>query len=173
MAVMKPLIAVTYSLSRSSERLSPIKTVRLTRDREKYSKIFEKLLSQGDDLVICPEGTTCREPYLLRFGPLFAEMSDDIIPVAIDIQVWMFYGTTASGLKWLDPVFLLLNPITNCSLKLLEKLPKSFKCGVGGKSKFEVVDVLQEQIGKALKFECTNLSRKDKYMLLAGNEGII
>ncbi|XP_031266502.1 probable glycerol-3-phosphate acyltransferase 3 [Pistacia vera] len=173
MAIMKPLTAVTYSLSRCSEVLSPIKTVRLTRDREKDSKILEKLLSQGDDLVVCPEGTTCREPYLLRFSPLFAEMSDDIIPVAIDIQVGMFYGTTASGLKCLDPVFLLMNPITNCSVKLLKKLPKSLTCDAGGKSKFKVADHLQAQIGKALKFECTSLSRKDKYMMLAGNEGKI
>ncbi|KAK9086248.1 hypothetical protein Syun_028642 [Stephania yunnanensis] len=98
----KPVTAVTYSLSKVSELLAPIKTVSLTRDKQKDSRILEKLLSQGD-LVVCPEGTTCRENYLLRFSPLFAEMGDEIIPVAMDSHVDMFYGTTASGIKCLDP----------------------------------------------------------------------
>ncbi|GMI77188.1 GLYCEROL-3-PHOSPHATE sn-2-ACYLTRANSFERASE 3 [Hibiscus trionum] len=91
-ALMKSVSAVTYSLSR-----------------------FSEMLSKGD-LVVCPEGTTCREPYLLRFSPLFAELTDEIVPVAIN---------------------------------------------------------LQGQIATALGFECTGLTRKDKYMILAGNAGII
>ncbi|XVE89545.1 hypothetical protein DITRI_Ditri20bG0004700 [Diplodiscus trichospermus] len=168
----QPLTAVTYSLSCVTELFAPIKTVRLTRNREKDSKLIEKQLKQGD-LVICPEGTTCREPYLLRFSPLFAEISDEIVPVAIDFQVSMFYGTTASGYKILDPVFLLMNPTSHCSVRVLEKLPKSFTCQGGGKSKFEVANYVQSQIAKALNFECTSLTRKDKYMILAGNEGIV
>ncbi|XWS58081.1 hypothetical protein CRYUN_Cryun08bG0004400 [Craigia yunnanensis] len=169
MGLLKPLKAVTYSLSRVTELLAPIKTVRLTRNREKDSKMIEKQLKQGD-LVICPEGTTCREPYLLRFSPLFAERSDEIVPVAIDFQVSMFYGTTASGFKSLDPIFLYMNPTSHCSVRILEKLPKSFTCE-GGKSKFEVANHVQAQIAKALNFDCTSLTRKDKYMILAGNEG--
>ncbi|KAK8698034.1 hypothetical protein V6N13_114166 [Hibiscus sabdariffa] len=168
----RSLTAVTYSLSRVSELVAPMTTVRLTRNREKDSKMMEKQLKQGD-LVICPEGTTCREPYLLRFSPLFAEISEDIVPVAIDFQVSMFYGTTAGGYKFLDPAFLLMNPTTHCSATILEKLPKSFTCQGGGKSKFEVANHVQTLIGKALNFECTSLTRKDKYMILAGNEGIV
>ncbi|KAH7542934.1 probable glycerol-3-phosphate acyltransferase 3 [Ziziphus jujuba] len=172
MVLGKPLTAVTYSLSRVTELISPIKTVRLTRCKEKDSKLMEKLLNQTD-IVVCPEGTTCREPYLLRFSPLFAEMSDEIVPVAIDYCVSMFYGTTASGYKALDPIFLLMNPITNCSIKILDKLPGCFTCRVGGKSKFEVANYVQSKIGKVLGFECTSLTRKDKYIILAGNEGTI
>ncbi|KAB2018639.1 hypothetical protein ES319_D08G243400v1 [Gossypium barbadense] len=165
------LAAVTYSLSRVTELFAPIRTVRLIRNREKDSKMIEKQLQQGD-LVICPEGTTCREPYLLRFSPLFAEKTDHIVPVAIDFHVSMFYGTTAGGYKSLDPVFLLMNPTSHCSLAILEKLPRSYTCK-GGKSKFEVANHVQALIGKALNFECTSLTRKDKYMILAGNEGIV
>ncbi|PPD99902.1 hypothetical protein GOBAR_DD03082 [Gossypium barbadense] len=160
------LAAVTYSLSRVTELFAPIRTVRLIRNREKDSKMIEKQLQQGD-LVICPEGTTCREPYLLRFSPLFAEKTDHIVPVAIDFHVSMFYGTTAGGYKSLDPVFLLMNPTSHCSLAILEKLPRSYTCK-GGKSKFEVANHVQALIGKALNFECTSLTRKDKYMILAG-----
>ncbi|MCZ6919896.1 MAG: 1-acyl-sn-glycerol-3-phosphate acyltransferase [Rickettsia endosymbiont of Ixodes persulcatus] len=170
-ALMKPAVtAAIYSLSTITERFSPIKTVRLTRNKEKDSKMMEKQLSQGN-LVVCPEGTTCREPYLLRFSPLFAETTDEIVPIAMDIQASMFYGTTASGFKCLDPVFLLMNPTTSCSINILEKLPRGFTCGVGGKSKFEVANYVQAMIAEALRFECTNLTRKDKYMILAGNEG--
>nr|XP_027109711.1 probable glycerol-3-phosphate acyltransferase 3 [Coffea arabica] len=172
MALMKPVTAATYSLSRISEMLSPIRTVRLMRDRENDLRMMDEVLCQGD-VVVCPEGTTCREPYLLRFSPSFAELTDDIVPVALDMQVSMFYGTTASGLKCLDPLFFLLNPSPTYMIKFLERLPASYTCGSGGKSRYEVANYVQCEIGKALGYECTSLTRKDKYMILAGNEGVI
>lgn len=172
-ALNKPLTAVTYSLSRLSEILAPIKTVRLTRDRDEDKRRMENLLLQGD-LVVCPEGTTCREPFLLRFSPLFAELSENIVPVAMKAHVRMFYGTTAGGLKCLDPLFFLMNPFPCYDVQLLEKVPADYTCGgVGGKSRFDVANHVQGQMGQALGFECTQLTRKDKYLMLAGNEGIV
>ncbi|XP_050376730.1 probable glycerol-3-phosphate acyltransferase 3 [Argentina anserina] len=169
-ATDKSLTAVTYSMSKINEIIAPMKTIKLTRDREKDRNQMDKLLSKGD-LVVCPEGTTCREPYLLRFSPLFAELTDDIIPVAVDVQADMFYGSTASGFKFLDPIFHLLNPNPVYTVRILEKLQASDTCMFGGKSRFEVANLVQNEIGKALGFKCTSLTRKDKYMILAGNDG--
>lgn len=167
----KNLHAVTYSLSKISEILAPIKTVRLTRNRQQDQDMMERLLSQGD-VVVCPEGTTCREPYLLRFSPLFSEISDEIIPVAVNTHVSMFHGTTAGGLKSLDPVFFLLNPSPIYTIQLLEKVSSEVSsCGDGSTSRFDVANYVQRELGKVLGFECTKLTRRDMYFILAGNEG--
>ncbi|KAJ0520503.1 putative glycerol-3-phosphate 1-O-acyltransferase [Helianthus annuus] len=165
-----PLTAVTYSLSRMSEILAPIKTVKLTRDRDQDAKTIDKMLKLGD-VVVCPEGTTCREPYLLRFSPLFAELSDHIVPVALDSYVTMFYGTTADGLKWLDPFLFMMNPNPTYRVQLLDQIH-----GVTSdaqSTRFDVANYVQSEIGKTLDFECTSLKRKDKYLVLAGNEGYV
>ncbi|KAK2649720.1 hypothetical protein Ddye_017209 [Dipteronia dyeriana] len=170
-ALKKNLTAVTYSLSRMSEILAPNKTVRLTRDRDQDGKMMERLLNQGD-LVVCPEGTTCREPYLLRFSPLFADMSDNIVPVAVNTYVTMFYGTTASGLKCLDPFIFLMNPSSSYTMEFLHAVSGLYTCPDGENTRFGVANHVQSEIGKALGFECTKLTRRDKYMILAGTEGI-
>ncbi|XAR61440.1 Glycerol-3-phosphate 1-O-acyltransferase [Bertholletia excelsa] len=162
----KPVAAVTYSLSRVSEVLPPIRTVRLTRDRFRDAEVMDKLLKQGD-MIVCPEGTTCREPYLLRFSPLFSELSEDIVPVAMDTQVSVFYGATASGFKCLDPFFFLMNPFPCYTIQFLDKVK-------GGKTenwRFVMANFVQRELGKALGFQCIGLTRKDKYLILASNEG--
>ncbi|KAJ0831751.1 putative glycerol-3-phosphate 1-O-acyltransferase [Helianthus annuus] len=145
MAIMKPVTALTYSVSPLSELLSPIKTFHLSRNKEKDYKIMETLLNQNHDVVLCPEGTTCREPYVLRFSPLFAEISNDFIPVALDAKVSMFYGTTASGFKFLDPLFFVLNPTAIYHIKILENL---LDANIVEQSRIEIANRVQNRLLK-------------------------
>ncbi|CAD5192592.1 unnamed protein product [Musa acuminata subsp. malaccensis] len=168
-ALNKHVGAVTYSISPISETLSPIRTARLTRSKEEDRRRMERLLRQGD-LVVCPEGTTCREPYLLRFSPLFMELTDEVVPVAVATRVGMFHGTTASGLKVLDSFYFLMNPWPEYDVEFLRSIPTG---SCSSNSRYEVANLVQREIASALRFQCTTLTRKDKYMMLAGNEGIV
>ncbi|KAH7292562.1 hypothetical protein KP509_29G074800 [Ceratopteris richardii] len=132
---------------------------------------MEQLL-QEEDLCICPEGTTCREPFVLRFSPLFAELADHIVPVAVKLALPMFHGTTARGYKSLDMIFLALNPTISYEIHFLDPICVS-ELRDKGMSATDIANMVQKKLSGALGYQCTSYSRRDKYSLLAGHDGVL
>ncbi|KAL9245211.1 hypothetical protein vseg_018887 [Gypsophila vaccaria] len=168
-ALGRTISAVTYSLPRLTEICSPIPSVRLTRNRSVDAKKIEEQLKKGD-LGICAEGTTCREPFLLRFSGLFAELTDQIVPVAVNYRPTFFHPSKARGWKGLDLIFFAMNPICFYEVTFLNQLPVTATCS-SGKDSYDVANDVQQRLASVLGFTCTNFTRKDKYIFLKGDDG--
>ncbi|PHT35671.1 Glycerol-3-phosphate 2-O-acyltransferase 6 [Capsicum baccatum] len=161
----RPIPVITYSTSRLFEIFSPIKTIRLTQDQALDASIIKQLLKESD-LATFPEETTSRGPFLLKFSPSFAELTDELVPVALETnknKMSMFHGTTTRGWKWIDAFFFLMNPRPTYEIIFLNKLPHEFTCK-SGKSSHEVASYIQKVIAETLSYECTTLTRKNKYI---------
>ncbi|KAI5074994.1 hypothetical protein GOP47_0010955 [Adiantum capillus-veneris] len=169
MALRRKVRGLSFSVSKISEFMTPIHTTRLTRNREEDAKIIKGLLEK-EDLCVCPEGTTCREPFLLRFSPLFAELADWVVPVAVDVKMSLFHGTSARGYKFMDGFFLAMNPTPSCEITFLEPIC-ALELRKSGKSAIEIANLVQKQLAGVLGYEITNFKRKDKYFFLAGHDG--
>ncbi|KAK8965044.1 putative glycerol-3-phosphate acyltransferase 3 [Platanthera guangdongensis] len=74
----------------------------------------------------------------------------------------MFYATTVGGRKWMDPVFFMMNPSAWYEFEFLEKADTS-SVRAGDCSRYDVANHVHGLIGKALGFQSTALTRKDKY----------
>ncbi|XP_078445337.1 putative glycerol-3-phosphate acyltransferase 2 [Wolffia australiana] len=154
-----PAFTLVNGISLSSRLLSPLRPVVLKREREEDKVIMAVTLRRGD-VILSPEGTTCREPFLLRFSPLFAELVDEVRPVAQASHPSMFHGTSVNGWKTLDPFFSFANPLILLTGEFLKPLQAR---GIDSR---ETANGAQKAIAAALGYRCTMLTKKDKYRYL-------
>ncbi|EMS35694.1 hypothetical protein TRIUR3_30948 [Triticum urartu] len=73
----------------------------------------------------------------------------------------------------MDPWFFYMNPRPGYKVTFLPALRPEETCGGGGRSAVDVANHVQAVIGKELGYRCTTLTRKDKYMKLAGTDGTV
>uniref|UniRef100_A0A0A9CQ14 Uncharacterized protein n=1 Tax=Arundo donax TaxID=35708 RepID=A0A0A9CQ14_ARUDO len=84
----------------------------------------------------------------------------------------MFYATTAGGLKCFDPLYYMVNPRMCYTVQFLDKVDTSPVRDRAAPST-DMANLVQRKMGEALGYGCTMLTRKDKYLMLAGNDGIV
>ena len=123
-------------------------------------------LKEEGRAVVFPEETTCREPFLMKFSPLFSQLSDQIAPVAIKVKEEIFYGTSPEGdSRFLDILFFLMNPRPGYEITFLEMLPEEWTRR-GGRTKEEIAGHVQRLLEKTLGFHCTCNTLEEKLQQL-------
>jgi 1-acyl-sn-glycerol-3-phosphate acyltransferase len=172
LAVGRKTAVAIYSVSRVVELLIPMPAVRLARRRAHDAAAQRAARRAGGGLTVCPEGTTCREPFLLRFSPLFAELgAGAVVPVGLRLRESLFHGSSARGLKMLDPFFFFLNPAPAYVVNILAPLEPSLL--PPSRAPLEVANHVQALLARLMGYRCTQLTRRHKYRFLAGNDGNI
>ncbi|OEL21445.1 Glycerol-3-phosphate acyltransferase 1 [Dichanthelium oligosanthes] len=125
-------------------------------DKEDRQRMSSMLAQGGGDVVVCPEGMTCQEPYLLRFSPLFVDLAAEVIPMVVDAHTAVFYTTSTRPVaKSIDSVYFLMNPRPEYNVRFLEPVRMAES---GGKSSIEVANEVQSKLAAALGFEGTALT---------------
>ncbi|TVU22397.1 hypothetical protein EJB05_32090, partial [Eragrostis curvula] len=84
-------------------------------------------------------------------------------------------GRLYPGAKWMDPFYFMMNPRPAYRVEFLPCAGTAAAEDDGGRREdsIDVANRVQRELGKALGFQLTGLTRKDKYMMLAGNEGVV
>lgn len=96
---------------------------------------------------------------------MFAELTDKIVPVAVEEKVHMFYGSSVRGWKFMDAFFFFMNPRPKYEITFLDDLPPE-QTLAGGKTAEDVASRVQRLMGATLGFRCTSFTKDDKNMAL-------
>ncbi|CAA7034377.1 unnamed protein product [Microthlaspi erraticum] len=138
-ALGRTMPSITFTRAWFPRILSAVPIVRITRkSRNIDAEIIKQALSEGD-LTIYPEGVVLQESGLFR--------------------------ATARSSNGLDLIFEFMNPRIVFEITFLKQLPIEDTCS-SGKSPYDVANHVQRIIADTLGFECTNLTKKDKYKYL-------
>jgi glycerol-3-phosphate acyltransferase len=73
----------------------------------------------------------------------------------------------------MDHFYYFMNPHPAYVIEFMDRMPTSVVINGRRCESYEVANMVQGEIGRVLGFEPTKLTRKDKYIILAGNEGVV